>query len=391
MKFVIFHGSFGSPEGNWFPELKEKLEHLGQEVIVPKFPVDSWDELTKTPGKKLNQSLETWLKAVEKTYKTFQKDDKLCFVGHSSACLFILHILSKYNIKLDSVIFVSPFLEKLNKQWQIDLVNKTFYKKDFNFEKLKSLIPISYTLYSDDDPYVDKKYVMEFAKKISSSKIFVKKAGHMNSEVNLNEFPLVYELCKTRLDLSLYQSYMAHRRELFSIDYIKGKNEEIVFIDPKEIIDEGVFHFRNLRKSGFCTFYTGIDFSDPKSIYMIESRKAAKRIKDLTRVFVISKITDLEKKVLQEQVSLDIESGINVYFCMFDLIKNLPEPDFGIWDEDYLCIVNFDKNKVTGVKLTSRKRDIDEAIKWKNKILNVATKINSSGDIELFRSNILNL
>ncbi len=391
MKFVIFHGSFGSPEGNWFPELKEKLVHLGQEVIVPKFPVDSWDELTKNPGKKLNQNLETWLKAFEKTHKTFQKDDKLCFVGHSSACLFILHILSKYNIKLDSAIFVSPFLEKLNRQWQIDLVNKTFYKNDFDFEKLKSLIPISYALYSDDDPYVDKKYGTEFAKKISSSQIVVKKAGHMNTEVNLNEFPLVYELCKTRLDLSLYQSYMAHRRELFSIDYIKGKNEEIVFIDPKEIVDEGVFHFRNLRKSGFCTFYTGIDFSDPKSIYMIESRKAAKRIKDLTRVFIISKITDLEKKVLQEQVSLDIESGIHVYFCMFNLIKNLPEHDFGIWDEDYLCIVNFDKNKVTGVKLTSRRQDIDEAIKWKNKILKSATKINSNDDMELFRSKILNL
>ncbi|MBI2622163.1 hypothetical protein HYW66_00820, partial [Candidatus Microgenomates bacterium] len=47
MKFIIFHGAFGSPEGNWFPELKEKLVVLGQEVIVPEFPVENWEEVSK--------------------------------------------------------------------------------------------------------------------------------------------------------------------------------------------------------------------------------------------------------------------------------------------------------------------------------------------------------
>ena len=47
MKFVIFHGAFGSPEGNWFPQLKEKLELFGQEVIAPQFPIDDWERFTK--------------------------------------------------------------------------------------------------------------------------------------------------------------------------------------------------------------------------------------------------------------------------------------------------------------------------------------------------------
>ena len=67
MKFVLFHGAFGSPEGNWFPQLKEKLEALGQEVIAPQFPVDSWDEVTKV-GEKAplkNQSLQNWLTTFE--------------------------------------------------------------------------------------------------------------------------------------------------------------------------------------------------------------------------------------------------------------------------------------------------------------------------------------
>lgn len=47
MKFVIFHGSFGNPEENWFPQLKKDLENLNQEVLVPAFPVDNWNTLTK--------------------------------------------------------------------------------------------------------------------------------------------------------------------------------------------------------------------------------------------------------------------------------------------------------------------------------------------------------
>ncbi len=186
MKFVIFHGAYGSPESNWFEELAERLEALGQKVIIPRFP---------TPK---NQSLNSWLSVFKEIKKDFKKNESLCFIGHSLGPLFILHIVEKFNIQLDSAIFVSPFLTKLNNQ-QYDLINKTFYEEDFNFDRLKKLIPISYTLYSDNDPYVPSEYSIEFAGKLSSSLILVKGGGHMNSEAGLNKFPLVLELCKTRI------------------------------------------------------------------------------------------------------------------------------------------------------------------------------------------------
>lgn len=55
MKFIIFHGAFGSPGSNWFPQLAEKLKALDQEAYVPGFPVDDWDEITKR-GQKKNAS-----------------------------------------------------------------------------------------------------------------------------------------------------------------------------------------------------------------------------------------------------------------------------------------------------------------------------------------------
>src|SRR3990167_4606172 len=364
MKFVLLHGAFGNPDSNWLPQLKESLEAFGQQVIVPQFPVEDWGEVTKRGEKTLakNQTLDNWLKAFDKIRKTFKKDDELCFVTHSLGALFVLHCVEKYNLKLDSAIFVSPFLRKLNRQWQIDLVNKTFYKTDFDFKQLRQLIPLSYVLYSDNDPYVDKIHPIGFAKRLNSSLLFVRQAGHMNTEVNLNEFPLVLELCKTRMDLSLYQKYLAHRRELYAIDYINPKSEEVGYLEPHEVFDEGVFKFRNLKQEGFCTFLTSLKFWDTQSKYMEEARKAAMRIK-LIRVFIIDKISDLKRSNILKQIILDMEAGINVYFCILSQIEGKTgEIDFGIWDNDYLCAVHYDKRGgINEVKLTSRAKDIEEA------------------------------
>lgn len=199
MQFVLFHGSFGSPDGNWFPYLKRKLESLKQKVIALQFPVEDWEEINKkgpqyTP---ILQNLNSWFKTFAPLYQKIKKKN-LCFIGHSLGPLFILHLVDKYDLKLESAIFVSPFMRKLN-IWQFDLVNKTFYKTDFNFRKLKKLIPFSYTLYSDNDPYVPKKESLLFARNLGSSSIEIKNGGHLNAEAGFFSFPLVFELCKTRL------------------------------------------------------------------------------------------------------------------------------------------------------------------------------------------------
>ncbi|MDD4530479.1 MAG: alpha/beta hydrolase, partial [Candidatus Gracilibacteria bacterium] len=66
---IIIHGTGGSPEGNWFPRLKSKLEDLDCRVFVPKFP---------TPD---GQSLESWL-AVFSEYEQYL-DENSIVVGHS--------------------------------------------------------------------------------------------------------------------------------------------------------------------------------------------------------------------------------------------------------------------------------------------------------------------
>lgn len=203
MQFVILHGAFGDINKNWFQYLKRELEALEQTVFLPQFPVDSWDSVT-TGGKDYVpkfQKLSIWLKTFkEDILSRLDETEPLCFVGHSLANVFVLHLVEKFNLKLDCALFASPFLEKLHGIWQIDLVNESFYRTDFDFEKLKKNIPVSYSIYSEIDPYVAKKYAFDFAKKTNSQMILVNNGKHFNSDAGFNDFPLLLELCKTRLD-----------------------------------------------------------------------------------------------------------------------------------------------------------------------------------------------
>ncbi len=201
MQTVIFHGAFGSKNGNWFPWLKLELEAHGQKVFLEQYPVDDYDEITSKGSDNTTsiQNLDSWTKMFEKTtLPKIKKGEPLMFVGHSLAPVFIIHLVEKYELTLDCAIFVSPFLESLKGDaWQFDIVNRTFYKTDFNWEKMKKLIPVSYVLYGVNDPYVPNSYPLDFASKMGSSIIPVKNGGHLGGD--FKELPLVLELCRSRI------------------------------------------------------------------------------------------------------------------------------------------------------------------------------------------------
>lgn len=188
MTFVVFHGSFGSPKENWFPSLAEALRPLGQEVFIPQMPVENYEEFEKLGIKAVakNQNLNNWLKEFEKILPKL-KGHRICFVGHSIGCIFILHAVNKFNLQLDSAIFVAPFLDKLSPELK------------FDFTKLKKLIPISYAVYSDNDPYVDIKQSLKFADKMNCQKIIHRGGGHLG-DIFYQGFHLIEELCKTRIE-----------------------------------------------------------------------------------------------------------------------------------------------------------------------------------------------
>jgi predicted alpha/beta hydrolase family esterase len=67
-RVVIVHGAYGHPGGNWFPWLKQEIEKIGHEVVVPKFP---------TPE---NQDFSVWHKVFETEVGPLTRD--MILVGH---------------------------------------------------------------------------------------------------------------------------------------------------------------------------------------------------------------------------------------------------------------------------------------------------------------------
>jgi uncharacterized protein len=183
-KFFLIHGSFGNPEENWFPWLKQKLEELNHEVIVPKFP---------TPE---NQSLETW-NTVFLEYESKIDEDSI-FIGHSLAPAFLLSVLERINVPIKSSFFVSGFL-KLSGNDLFDSINKTFIDKKFNWEKIKQNCNSFFIYHSDNDPYIPIEYANELADKLNVRLKIIKNAGHFNEKSGYVTFEELFKDIKSIL------------------------------------------------------------------------------------------------------------------------------------------------------------------------------------------------
>lgn len=199
MKYLIMHGSYGSPEENWFRWLEKELKQLGHDVILEQFPVDSWDKIEKVGTDKIGsyqaiESLASWEKYFVDNILPKIKGEEVSFVGHSIAPIFMLHMLNKYDFKLKQAVFVSPFfnIPDAPSVWQFYPVNKTFYSYDFNFDKIRSHIGKSYVIYGDNDPYVPSTEPPLFAEKLGAEIHVVPSGGHCGGI--FKEFPLLIEL-----------------------------------------------------------------------------------------------------------------------------------------------------------------------------------------------------
>ncbi len=370
MIFILFHGAFGSSEGNWFPVLKSQLESLGQTVFAPQFPVDDEKSLKEGVYDPTEQTYEKWDKVFQPVLNSLPKNEKLCFIGHSLGCIFILREVEKYHIHLDSAIFVGAFLDCIpEEKWPYTKIIPDFQKTDFDSQEMKRLIPVGYVLYSDTDPYVPNRQSVMFGNAIEGTPIPIRSAGHMNMEVNLDEFSLVLDLCLTRLDISYSLKYNYLKQKLGAFKYVQSqKNGGSVSFNTEESMSQKLFTFQNVKKSGYATLYTGLKkLQMPHSPYMEYGREAAKRMNVFERVIMLKSKKDMADPDIMEQVRADKEAGIKISFCLHSDVKSeVPEPDFGIWDDRYVVINEFNRKtgEPTNSIIKSSTKDIEMAKKW---------------------------
>ena len=176
----IFHGTEGYPEENWFPWLKQKLEHIGHEVIVPQFP---------TPK---GQTLENWFD-VFKNYSEWYTHDSI-LVGHSLGGAFLLRVLEKYDVRIKAAFMVAAPIGVL------PIINfegdQSFIGKPFDWKGIRDHCGKFFVFHSDNDPYVSLGNGKLLAEKLGTKLLFMPNCGHFNKSAGFTEFEDLFKEIK---------------------------------------------------------------------------------------------------------------------------------------------------------------------------------------------------
>ena len=191
MKFVILHGTMGSPDGNWFPWLSKELEKLGQKTIRPKL---------STPD---GQNPDNWTKEIAKAVEEISgPDEETIIVAHSMSPMASCYYLGSINKKIRAAFFVSGFTDYVDELEPYRTVNPRFFDKNFNWEKLKKNCPKIICFAGDNDPYLPQDVLRRFAKLCGAKKfIIIPNGGHLNEESGYTTFPLLLKTIKGELKI----------------------------------------------------------------------------------------------------------------------------------------------------------------------------------------------
>ncbi|MDO8638721.1 MAG: alpha/beta fold hydrolase [Candidatus Daviesbacteria bacterium] len=180
---LIFHGTGGSPEENWFLWLKKELEKEGYQVFVPRFPHPK------------NHTLADWLNVL-KSYKKYINEETI-LVGHSLGGLFLLRVLERLEKPVSAAFFVSaPVGIKPILYYDSD---EKFSGFEFNWENIRKKAKHFSVYHADNDPYVSKRNGEGLAKHLGVDLTFIPNAGHFNTESGYTKFDQILQDIKELL------------------------------------------------------------------------------------------------------------------------------------------------------------------------------------------------
>ncbi len=179
-RFLILHGTDGSPESNWFMWLKGVLIGRGHEVWLPQLP-DSDKPNVETYNKFLLSNPE------------FIYDKDTILIGHSSGAVEILSLLQhlpKGSI-VKAAVAVSAFKDNLD--W--DSLDGLF-TEPFDFDLINQRCPNFTFIHSDNDPYVPIEHAEYLAQKTGGRLLTLEGQGHFNTELGpqYKRFPELLEI-----------------------------------------------------------------------------------------------------------------------------------------------------------------------------------------------------
>ncbi|HEY4515639.1 MAG TPA: alpha/beta hydrolase [Candidatus Paceibacterota bacterium] len=179
-RVIVVHQWMAGVDGDWRPWLKTELEKRGYEVSVPEMP----DIDTPVIEKWVNKLSEVVGKPDSDTY----------FVGHSIGCQTILRYLETINTPVGGAVFVAGWFNLQNLESpEIEEIARPWIETSINLVKVKSVLPKSTLIISDNDPFgCLEENKAKFAQ-IMTKEIVMPNAGHLSAEDGFIELPIIID------------------------------------------------------------------------------------------------------------------------------------------------------------------------------------------------------
>jgi len=155
--FIILHGFTGSPDINFIPALKKKLETQGYKVQAP--------ELPNTDKPKENEQVKYVL-------KNCKIDENTILIGHSLGGLVAMKVLQQHGKPISGLVLVASVVEPRFRTNEHEYYWDTF-SWDFDYELLKKLSPIR-TVISDIQETRRAVYLEYLANKLNANLVIGK-------------------------------------------------------------------------------------------------------------------------------------------------------------------------------------------------------------------------
>ena len=183
-RVFIVHGWDGYPEEGWFPWLKKELRTTGFEVYVPQLPEAG------------SPRIHNWVPKLIEVVSV--ADENTYFVGHSMGCQTIARYLETLpeGVKVGGAVFVAGFFKRLTgleDDEDVREIDKHWLGSPLDLAKVKSHLPKSVAIFSDNDPYVPLDNQDDFRDKLGSEIIIKQKMGHFSGSNGVTELPIALE------------------------------------------------------------------------------------------------------------------------------------------------------------------------------------------------------
>lgn len=180
-RVYIAHGWDGFPEEGWFPWLKKELEAKGFAVFVPQLPNPS------------EPRIHPWAAALADAVG--QPDRETFFVGHSMGCQTIARYLESLpsDVQVGGAVFVAGFfsaLTNLEKDAVVQDVVDEWLTTPLDLDKVKTHLPKSVAIFSDDDSFVPLDNQAAFREQLGSKIIIEHDMKHFSGATGTTELPV---------------------------------------------------------------------------------------------------------------------------------------------------------------------------------------------------------